>query len=86
MILKTLQEVFGNQIYDYSETGKRVYKNKELEEIIDNISNNLVEASRKLINYVNEYNDNITDIIVEPEIDLSSSLKHTSIKVRIILK
>lgn len=82
VILKTLQEVFGNQIYDYSETGKRVYKIKELEEIIDNISNNLVEASRKLINYVNEYNDNITDIIVEPEIDLSSSLKRTSIKVK----
>ncbi|MBW4829206.1 MAG: hypothetical protein KZY61_12200 [Clostridiaceae bacterium] len=79
IVLKTLQEVFENEIYDFDESGERICKIKE---IMNKVSDNLIDASNKLIDNVKEYNDKIEDVSVEPEIDLSSGLKNAFIKVK----
>jgi len=79
MIFKVLKEVFKNEIY---KEGKREFKSEKLKDVLENVENKVKEATNQFKDHIRRYNDKILDITIEPEIDLSSGLKKSPIKVK----
>ncbi len=82
MIFKVLQEVFKNEIYTKREDGTYHLKDEGLKTILEEVRLKIVESAQQFKKHIQKYNDKILDITIEPEIDLSSGLKQSPIRVK----
>lgn len=82
LIFKVLKEAFENELYSKDEDGNKELRDASLGQVLDRVSERLNEATRQFLKHIQKFNDGIEDISIEPEIDLSSGLKQTPIKIR----
>jgi putative ATP-dependent endonuclease of the OLD family len=80
MIFKVLQEVYESELYTDVE-GERKIKDENLKTVIESITKKITDASQQFIGHVQKYNTKIQEITIDPNIDLSSGLKPTQIKI-----
>ncbi len=82
LIFKVLKEAFENELYSRDEDGNKVLKDASLGQVLDRVKERLNEATQQFLKHIQKFNNEIDDISIEPDIDLSSGLKQTPIKIR----
>lgn len=81
-IFKVLKEAFESELYLKDENGDKVLRDASLRQVIDRVNERLDKETRQFLKHIQKYNDGIEDISIDPEIDLSSGLRQTPIKIR----
>ncbi len=82
LIFKVLKEAFENELYSKNEDGNKVLRDASLGQVFERVNKRLNEATQQFLKHIQRFNDGIEDISIEPEIDLSSGLKQTPIKIK----
>ncbi|MHB1416643.1 MAG: ATP-dependent nuclease [Chloroflexota bacterium] len=82
MIFKTLQEVFENELYVVGADGRRELRSATLSQVLEDIKGKVADATQRFKEHVQKYNDKILDITIDPDIDLSSGLRQSPIRVK----
>ncbi len=81
MIFNVLQEVFTDELYQKNEDGTKEFKDANLKKVIDNIREKLIESTQRFKDHIQVFNNKVERITIDPNIDLSTGLKHTPIFV-----
>jgi len=82
LIFKVLKEAFENELYSSDENGYKILRDESLGQVLDRVKERLNEATRQFLKHIQRFNNGIEDISIEPDIDLSSGLRQTPIKIR----
>lgn len=79
LIHKALKLKFSEILYKKDENGNKVFKDSQLQMIIDDIEKTINEVSKDLLPIAKKINPSIEEINLYPDIDLSNGLKATPI-------
>lgn len=81
LIYKTLKLKFNDILYEKDSNGKKIFKNSNLQEIINDIQDKINKVSKELLPIARKINPSIREMNLDVDIDLSNGLKSAPITI-----
>ncbi|EHQ36309.1 AAA family ATPase [Methanoplanus limicola] len=82
LIFKVLKESFEDELYCKDQNGIKKLRDQKIQDAMDRAKERLNEESGQFLKHLQKFNRRIDSISIEPEIDLTSGLKQTPVKIK----